>query len=85
MPTKDKTIDEITRWVWHNIKKSEHTKCFRCKKDLLGYDVKGYPHEQGWKTKKGKQWLYIECPCSYQNSFDKLGITRNNDFSKITG
>jgi hypothetical protein len=79
----DKTFDEISRWVFRNVKKGENTKCFRCKKELLGYDVKGYEHDGGWKTKRGLQWLYIECPCGYQNSFSKMRISHDIDFSKV--
>ena len=78
----DKTFDEITRWVWKNVKPSEHTKCFRCKKELLGYDVYGYPHDGGYHTKKGNQWLYMKCKCGYQNSLTHMRIP-HIDFAKI--
>jgi len=78
---KDRTFDGITRWIWHNIKPSEYTKCHKCKKELLGYDVWGYPHDGGYTTKRGKQWLYIKCKCGYENSLGHMRIP-HRDFSK---
>lgn len=79
----DKMFFEITDWMRKYVKPSEHTKCFKCKKEMIGFEVFGYPHDGGWKTARGWQWLYIPCPhCNYQNSFAKMHIPHNIDFSK---
>jgi len=39
--------------------------------------VQGYEHAGGWLIDGVKYWLYVTCKsCSYQTSFEKLGIKR---------
>ena len=55
-------------------------KCWGCGRPAELADIKSYNHDGGWGVEFGKahrKWYYINCPCGYATSFDKLGIPRN--------
>lgn len=54
-----------------------------CGKDFAGKIVRGYPHEGGWDTPKGRYWLYVVCDCGYEMALWKIGISRSRRFEVI--
>jgi len=55
-------------------------RCVICNR-ILPQKIEFYDHEYGW-TVEGfsvKQWLYITCPCGYQNALWKLGVPRESN------
>lgn len=47
--------------------------CFSCSKPLVKKELERYPHENGWETENGKEWLYFRCThCHYDTSMSKV-------------
>jgi len=47
--------------------------CYSCNKPLETAKLKTYPHNGGWETEHGKEWISFECTdCGYNTSMDKV-------------